>query len=742
MFFHLINRNRAKIFFVFLLLYSSGCAFSQITSTKSGDWSDPTVWSTGMVPGTLDDVQINSPHTVTVTASATCCIYYVALGATLTINNNVTLTILKNGCNTTAPGISASNSYRNSGTINGSGLLDIKPSAGAAHFNATSDGVIALDSVIIENYLSTSYNVNFDNIKNSAGTAASYNVGTTIIRSVTGNNTYFTNYTGCSATATTFIIENRNTTFASYVELINNTGSTNFTATNLIINNYNPTAGKTYVLNSAPMTLTNVSSTSTSTSPDLYVQNLSGGILTLLGPPMSNVKLDPGRPGSLVVYASTTAAQVIQLPQSGTGGASTSYWDLTLNNTFGTAPQFSLPANIEADGLLTLTNGIVDMAGHFFTLGSSTPAAGSVTRTSGHFYNGTFRRYYATNDNTTVGTNGSLFPMGTAYSAALGTSCYRPLWFGMTTITGGYMRVTHTNTFPVQGTNTSFSDATWAGGTTIQLVANPYWTISGTLTSAAGTKYLRFGGEGFGTPALADVDATQSNSAVLGSYAAATNATVTVEANRLLTNDADFYNSWYLGTRNKTASPLPIELISFEAAPGDRFVLLKWNTGSELNNETFDVERSSDGVHFYTIKSIPGSGNSSVELQYQIRDNAPLTGLAYYRLKQIDYDGKYTYSQVISVSFPKAHHEMQLYPNPYTRGNGALEIILPQNQNLTLTLFDNMSREIFSKRHLIFDTRSSGIRFNLSELNLSSGLYLIVATFDDGSIFRRKLIVE
>lgn len=94
-------------------------------------------------------------------------------------------------------------------------------------------------------------------------------------------------------------------------------------------------------------------------------------------------------------------------------------------------------------------------------------------------------------------------------------------------------------------------------------------------------------------------------------------------------------------------SALPITLVDLKAVPGEDHVMLLWTTASELNNKEFVVERSADGTTFEDLGSIPGAGTSSVPLDYAYKDDSPVNGLGYYRLRQIDHDGSWTWSDIV-----------------------------------------------------------------------------------------------
>lgn len=113
---------------------------------------------------------------------------------------------------------------------------------------------------------------------------------------------------------------------------------------------------------------------------------------------------------------------------------------------------------------------------------------------------------------------------------------------------------------------------------------------------------------------------------------------------------------------------LPVQFIYFDATRQDNSTVgLAWATGSETDNDRFVIERSANGVGYSGIDSVPGQGNSTTEKQYQATDPAPLGGPNYYRIKQVDANGHYTYSTVAEVTMPLGlGAPISVYPNPVT----------------------------------------------------------------------------
>ena len=111
---------------------------------------------------------------------------------------------------------------------------------------------------------------------------------------------------------------------------------------------------------------------------------------------------------------------------------------------------------------------------------------------------------------------------------------------------------------------------------------------------------------------------------------------------------------------------LPVKLTRFQAEPQGNLVVIDWSTGQESNNAFFVVERSPDGLVFYPIKTVAGAGTTSQPRSYQAVDSFPLPGTSYYRLQQVDADGKRTQSNVVQVQIGAQAGGLSVSPNPVT----------------------------------------------------------------------------
>ena len=125
--------------------------------------------------------------------------------------------------------------------------------------------------------------------------------------------------------------------------------------------------------------------------------------------------------------------------------------------------------------------------------------------------------------------------------------------------------------------------------------------------------------------------------------------TVNAGANTITLSSIDAFSLWT--PSSESVSPLPISLVSFNAIPQQKTVELRWETASEKNSAYFEIEKSIDGEYFEVIGKAAAAGTSIELLTYSELDRNPTQGISYYRLRQVDIDGEYTLSDIVSVVY-------------------------------------------------------------------------------------------
>jgi hypothetical protein len=169
------------------------------------------------------------------------------------------------------------------------------------------------------------------------------------------------------------------------------------------------------------------------------------------------------------------------------------------------------------------------------------------------------------------------------------------------------------------------------------------------------------------------------------------------------------------------STALPIELTDFQAVASKKSIDLIWQTLSERDHDRFEVERSADGTNWTTIGTIRSltGGQSDLERSYQFEDASPLAGANFYRLRQIDLDGRIAYSPVVRVFFG-LKNAVSVWPNPLVGEQINLQISDLQG-DVVVRIFDAQGREL---RTQILEGEGTQ-RFQLSTEGLPEGILLL-----------------
>lgn len=185
-------------------------------------------------------------------------------------------------------------------------------------------------------------------------------------------------------------------------------------------------------------------------------------------------------------------------------------------------------------------------------------------------------------------------------------------------------------------------------------------------------------------------------------------------------------------------NPLPIGLLYFHAIPNEETVDLVWETSSEQNNDYFEIERSLDAITWHSISHNNGQGNSSTNFKYTHTDDAPFKALSYYRLKQVDFDKSFTYSNIISVDLSKdAEVISNVHPNP-TNDLIAFDIKTKSNGNISIELVNFAGNVVYQETKFV----EYGFSSNTLSLNdYPKGVYLLkVEIKNSGKTLTQKII--
>ena len=397
----------------------------------------------------------------------------------------------------------------------------------------------------------------------------------------------------------------------------------------------------------------------------------------------------------------------------------------------------SLSKNTTVGSTLTLTDGVVVTGANYLIMTSTATAdLQPTTPTNASFVNGNLRRYIASNTSTYAfpagnGTATTNFYLAELINGNLTGITYIDSKFGAL-VAGGTLGVSEEGTdytsVATEGVWYLDPDAVPTGGdydlkcyiANFAGLTNNEFTILKRPTASSNAADWVCTPCGFGDPGI------NSNNG-LGRM------TTDGYAMRLgLTSFSQF-------AIGKSGAPLPIELASFFAVCEGDNIKVSWITASESNNDFFTVEKSYDGTDFYVDTIIGGAGNSSSWNYYQYTDETEGENLIYYRLKQTDYDGKYSYSDLVIVEgCGNIYNDGVVKIYSFDQKTVLISVISSAEKDYNIAMYDSRGRMLSSDMMRI----SKGE--NLHELHtkdLATGMYLITL-HNENEYISKKIILH
>lgn len=414
------------------------------------------------------------------------------------------------------------------------------------------------------------------------------------------------------------------------------------------------------------------------------------------------------------VTLSGSAEQII------TSGSS-AFGNLIINNTSATGVVLQDDMSIGSGRKITLSDGYVFLGNHMLTLisGNVNPATPSTSS------------FIVTNGTGALAieamTGSRIFPVGSSGAA----SEYTPVTVDNT---GGT-----SDRYDVKVCDHVFSDGNCSGGTLISnRTINKTWNIS---ESVAGGSSVDLTLQWNAAHELAGFDRT---GCFISHYTGGTwvqqqsvgAASGSGPYTRTVTNLTGSFSPFGIGS---AGSPLPIELLHFDAEQQGDSVLISWVTASEKNNDYFLIEKTTDGITYTPVAKIKGAGDSDGKLSYSVVDKIPSAGVSYYRLKQVDFDGKYWLSNLEEVIFERTGHELlfSLYPNPASDETYVKFHHVEKGQSVLLTVYDLVGKVISSQTVTMEKDHENGVQIDLT--GHPSGMYL-VSVLSNNMNCQKKLV--
>jgi len=371
----------------------------------------------------------------------------------------------------------------------------------------------------------------------------------------------------------------------------------------------------------------------------------------------------------------------------------------------------SLYGNASIEGVLTLTNGII-----------TTTATKVLTINDGGSISGANALRYIDGPLAKVGSSDFIFPIGDA-------SKYAPVELS---------NLSASETFTANYTKSGATNASNLASPLTKVSEKEYWDISRTSTASASVTLYWYDSKWSGLGNKSDMRIAHYNStsskweAETGTYTSTGNVSLTtVESGKITVSNVSSFSPFTFGTTDNTTNPLPIELLSFDLTKNNnQTVGLNWNTASETNNKGFEIQRSTDAEHWDVLTFIKGAGNSNELHSYSFIDQQAKMA-NYYRLKQIDFDGAFSFSPIRFISFEKNIENISVFPNPTS--NKINLVGLQTNQIAKIELYNYMGAYItdfpIETNHFSVDA-------------FPKGIYIIRIAFNNGSSQNIRFIKE
>lgn len=413
------------------------------------------------------------------------------------------------------------------------------------------------------------------------------------------------------------------------------------------------------------------------------------------------------------------------LPQDIAGTSQTSFETLRINNGSGvTLQQSAIVSNV-----LALRKGPLTLNSKTIVINSN--AAAAISRTNGYIVS-------EEPDNSSkviwnIGNNLSAhtFPFGTVAGA------YIPFILnltagdiGLATVSTYATAVDNTPypTSPVLVTNLYGSNGDDNSANTV----DRFWEID--KSGPTGTATLTFTATNTEVGTIVTLLAQRWRSippgwepALTGQTSTATSATVP---------GVSAFSPWTLSGMDL---PLPIGLLSFMATLNNAHVDINWETATEINCDYFTVEKTSDLINYETISVMHGAGNSDKAIQYSARDNHPNSGLSYYRLRQMDFDGSVFTGPLISIQI-NLEDQITVAPNPVVDGSMTINFQNHAGEITRVQITDPDGRVLYVSNNLLGVTEQSFLLIENLD-HWSKGIYLI-RIVTPSQLFLKKFVIN
>ncbi len=473
----------------------------------------------------------------------------------------------------------------------------------------------------------------------------------------------------------------------------------------------------------------------TNTNSGLISNSSAGSTITILGNWINNGgNAAFNNDGATVRFSGAT--------QSIGGSNSSTFYNV---NLVGSGAK-TLNINTSVGGISTLTGvlsigtQLLDLNGYTLTIRN--PLPGAITFSSG---------YIQSETNTAINPSIIQWNMGTSTGAHVypfGLAATQiPFTFNKTS--AGASNIAISTRATAANSNIPWAGASNVGAVSSMLSITPpvypdasipsvidrWWDITASAAVTADLIFTYRGSENTTTLAPTGTFSAQHWNGSSWDAPTGTGTGVTTGVGTVSVSGANTFSPWVLSSN---LAPLPIELLNFEGICENEKVVLKWSTSSETNNDFFTIEKSYDGFLFTAIGTVNGADNSTNVINYSLTDNSSTNEMAYYRLKQTDYNGQTKTYEIISV---EGCGNNSVAINSFNSGDGNLSISIKDvsTNQYTLKIYDAVGKLMNSKT---MSTEKGFNNYTIDVSTLTWGIYFISVENDKQKHINKLLINE
>lgn len=425
----------------------------------------------------------------------------------------------------------------------------------------------------------------------------------------------------------------------------------------------------------------------------------------------------------------------------------------TFTNTAGGTIEFtgSTAQNFSPGGLLALNNVIVNKAAGDLTLVGNNLILGSsgvLTLTSGKIITGVNETVVQNVSISSItGYNNSNFVQGylrrfisgspALYDFPVGNLAkgFQNINIAFTTATAIPDIVASFDFWPSVPVGPVSSDCSYnADYSLLPSLNNGYWTLTPSANPNSGSYDVMVNNNNYSNQAPASYWTVMQANNPAGPWSLAGNcdstSTVAVSYRRALNGFGHF-------ATGQAPNTLPVSLVSFTGKNENRKNNLDWITASEINNSYFIIEKSLNGIDFFNLGTIRGAGNSTIRRYYSFADENPYPE-SFYKLKQVDFNGNFKYSETISIKSFTRNHFIDISPNP-NKGNFKIIYNGKAGEKLIIKVLDIYGREVYFNLEIL---DQDFLNKEIDLVNIGTGIYFVEMYSETEKIFSHKLFIE